>query len=221
MRFKMIVTLVFAASVSIFASTSAAQDTAQNPPVQPPPAQSAQSQQQSVNPAVPGQRPMGRVMMGGNSMMTPDMMQTMGPMCRCSRNAGERGLGFGEPLQRISKLLAALDDPRVRTVLGLTDQQANSLRKIVVDTETFTIKTGADIAVDSIALRELLRADKPDRAAVMSKGNEISKSTSALIDRFLDAMLAAKAILTPEQQKMIRAYMEHGAPGFPAPPARP
>ncbi len=220
MRFKTIVTLIFA-SVSISASASAAQDAVQNPPPQPPPAQSMQGQQQSVNPAVPGQRPMGRVMAGGTGTMAPDTMQTMGPMCRCSRNAGEGGLGLGEPLQRISKLLAALDDPRVRTVLGLTDQQADSLRKIVVDTETFTIKTGADIAVDSIDLREVLRADKPDRAAVMGKGDEISKFISQLINHFLDAMLAAKAILTPEQQKMIRAYMERDAPALPAPPARP
>ena len=93
----------------------------------------------------------------------------------------------------VSELLAALDDARVRTMLGLTDQQADSLRKIVIDTETFTITTGAAIAVNSLELRELLRADKPDRAAVMSKGDEISKSTSDLISHYLDAMLAAKA----------------------------
>ena len=112
-------------------------------------------------------------------------------------------------------------------MLGLTEQQADSLRKIVVDTETFTIRTGAVIAVDSIDLRELLRADKPDKAAVMSKGDEISKSTSLLINHYLEAMLDAKAILTPAQQKMIRAYFESGAPAlpnplaFPAPPGRP
>jgi Spy/CpxP family protein refolding chaperone len=185
MRFKMIVTLIFATSVSIFASTSAAQRTAQNPPAQPPPAQSAEGQQQSAA-----------------GMMPPDMMQM-------------------RPLQRVIRLLAALDDPRVRTELGLTDQQADSLRKIFVDTETFTIKTGADIAVNSIELRELLRADKPDRAAVMSKGDAISKATSQLINHFLEAMLAAKAILTPEQQKMIRAYMERRADALPPPRARP
>lgn len=137
------------------------------------------------------------------------------------QRGGRRGEGLGGPLQRVSKLLAALDDPRVRTVLGLTDQQADSLRKIIVGTETFTIKTGADIAVDSIDLRELLRADKPDRAAVMSKGDEISKYTSQLINHYLDAMLAAKAVLTPAQQKMIRAYIERGAPALSAPAARP
>jgi Spy/CpxP family protein refolding chaperone len=218
MRFKMIITLIF---VSVFASARAAQGQAQNPPAQPPPAQSGQGQQQSVSPAVPGQRSMGRVIVGGPDMMTPDTMQMIGPMLWRFQNAGGRGLGSGGPLQRVSRLLAALDDTRVRTMLGLTDQQADSLRKIVVDTETFTIKTGANIAVDSIDLRELLRADKPDRKEVMSKGDEISKSTSQLINHYLDAMLAAKAILTPEQQKMIRAYLESGAPAFRTPPAHP
>ena len=220
MRFKMIVILIFVSSVSVFASASAAQGQAQNPPAQPLPAQSAQGQQQSASPVVPGQRPMGPGIVGAG-MMTPDMMQMMGPMLWRSQNAVGRGQGSGGPLQRVSRLLAALDDTRVRAMLGLTDQQADSLRKIVIDTETFTIKTGADIAVDSIDLRELLRADKPDRAAVMSKGDQISKYTSQVINHYLDAMLAAKAILTPEQQKMIRAYLESGAPAFPTPPARP
>ena len=209
MRSKMVATLVFVSSLSVFASSIAAQGQPQNPTAQPPPAQSAQ-----------GQQPIGPVTIGAG-MMTPDMMQMMGPMLRVSQNAGARRQESGGPLQRVSRLLPALDDTRVHAILGLTEQQADSLRKIVVDTETFTIKTGAVIAVDSIDLRELLRGDKPDRSAVMSKGDEISKSTSQLINHYLDAMLAAKAILTPEQQKMIRAYMESGPPSFPAPPARP
>jgi hypothetical protein len=55
----------------------------------------------------------------------------------------------------------------------------------------------------------------------MRKGDEISKSTSQLINHYLDAMLAAKAVLTPEQQKMIRAYIERGGLALPAPAARP
>jgi hypothetical protein len=211
MRSKMIVTLIFVTGLSALASTSAAQG-----PAEP---SSAQGQQQPPNSAVPGQRPQGPVTMGAG-MMSRGMMQMMGSMSR-PENAGERGPGSSGPLQRVSRLLAALDDPRVRMMLGLTDQQADSLRKIIVDTETFTIKTGAIIAVDSIDLRELLRTDKPDRTAVMSKGDEISKSTSQLISHYLDAMLAAKAVLTPEQQKMIRAYLESGASAFPPPPGRP
>jgi Spy/CpxP family protein refolding chaperone len=214
MQLKIIAIFIFVTSLLVFAGAAAAQDPAPDPAAQAPTGQSEQGQQQSGNQPRPGPRPMRGGMMGGR-MMTPDMMPER------SVRIERRGPGFGGPLERVSRLLAALDDPRVRTMLNLTDQQADSLRKIIVGTETFTIKTGADIAVDSIDLKELLRADKPDRAAVMSKGDEISKATSQLINHYLDAMLAAKAVLTPEQQKMIRAYIERGAPALPPPPARP
>jgi Spy/CpxP family protein refolding chaperone len=222
MRLKMMVTLISAINILAFASVSAAQGPP-NPLADLEAAQSAQGQQQSPNQAAPGQRPMGPVIIGAG-MMPPGMTQMTGSLSR-SMGIADRGPGSAGPLQMVSRLLAALDDPRVRTVLGLTDLQADSLRKIVVDMETYTIKTSANIAVDAIDLRELLRADKPDRTAVMSKGDEISKLTSQLINHSLDAMLAAKAVLTPEQQKMIRAYLESGAPAlptaFPGPQVRP
>jgi hypothetical protein len=198
MRFRMIATLILVAGLLVFGRTSAAQTPAPPPP--------AQSQQETAAPA-PGQPPSdpGAI---GIAMMIPQLAQTMGPRPGPAQVTVRRRQGPGNPLERVSRLLSALDDPRVRTALDLTDQQADGLRKIIVDTETFTITTGASIAVNSIELRELLRADKPDRAAVMAKGDEISKSTSQLITHFLDAMLSAKEILTPEQQKKIRTYME-------------
>src|SRR5690348_2049489 len=213
MRLRIIAIFIFVTGVLVFAGAAAAQGPAPDPGAQASTHQTEQEQQQAGNQARPDQRPTRGGMMDGGMMMPGIMLQ------RSERR--ERRQGLGGPLERVSRLLAALDDPRVRTVLNLTDQQADSLRKIIVGTETFTIKTGADIAVDSIDLRELLRADKPDRAAVMSKGDEISKATSQLINHYLDAMLAAKAVLTPAQQKMIRAYIESGAPALPPPPANP
>jgi Spy/CpxP family protein refolding chaperone len=203
MRFKMMVTLIFVASLSLLAGGGAAQ--AQNPPA-PPSTQTDQGQ--------PGQRPMG-------GMMTPEMMQRIGPMLMRSQNVTVRSREDGGPLQRFSRLMSALDDPRAQKMLGLSEEQANSLRKIVTDTEIFTIQRGANMAVDAIQLKELLRADKPDKAAVMSKGDEISKDTSELINHYLGAILDAKAILTPQQQQMIREYLANGAPALPGPPARP
>ena len=214
MRLKIIAIFIFVTSLLVCAGTAAAQDLTPGPAARASTGQTEQGQQQSGNGARPGERRMPGGMMGGGMMM-PGMMSER------SERMERRGPGLGGPLERVSRLLAALDDQRVRTMLNLTDQQADSLRKIIVGTETFTIKTGADIAVDSIDLRELLRADKPDRAAVMSKGDEISKATTQLINHYLEAMLAAKAVLTPEQQKMIRAYIESGAPALPAPPANP
>jgi len=212
MRLKTTVTTIFAASLSLLVSGGATQ--AQNPPP-PPSTQTDQGQ--------PGQRPMGGAAMGGG-MMTPETMQRIGPMLMRSQNVTVRGRDDGGPLQRFSRLMSALDDPRTQKMLGISQEQADSLRKIVTDTEIFTIQRGANIAVDSIELKELLRADKPDKAAVMSKGNEISKDTSDLISHYLDAILEAKTILTPQQQQTIREYLENGAPALPGPlamPARP
>lgn len=212
MRFKIVAIFIFVASLSAFAVAVSAQAPAPGESPQTS-AQAEKGQQQSGDRARPEVR-MRRELRDGGMMMPGMMPERSGRMERS-------GPGLGGPLQRVSRLLAALDDPRVRTALKLTDQQADSLRKIIVGAETFTIKTGADIAVDSIDLRELLRADKPDRAEVMRKGDEISKSASQLISHYLDAMLAAKAVLTPEQQKMIQRYIERGAPALPAPAARP
>jgi Spy/CpxP family protein refolding chaperone len=208
----MTIALIFATSFSMLAGGGAAQ--AQNPPALP----STQTDQ-----GQPGQRPMGGAAMGGG-MMTPEMMQRIGPMLMRSQNVTVRGREDGGPLQRFSRLMSALDDPRAQKMLGISEEQADSLRKIVTDTEIFTIQRGANIAVDSIELKELLRADKPDKAAVMSKGNEISKDTSDLISHYLGAILEAKTILTPQQQQVIREYLENGAPALPGPlsmPARP
>ena len=213
MRFRIFAAFVFAMSVSILAGTSSAQVSVQ--PSQN--IQSAQVQQQPQSLLSQEQRPMGPVVVMGGGTMGPLMREPM-ESAQYITGRRQRAGAFG-PLQSVTKLLAALDDPRVRTMLGITDQQADSLHKLVLDTETFTITTVAAIAVNSLELRELLRPDKPDRAAVMGKGNEISKSTSDLISHYLDAMLTAKQILTPEQQKMIENYMENGAPAPPPPPA--
>lgn len=206
MRFKTIVASAFMMSSLALAAGSSAQRAPDNPPAPPLPAQSDQGQRSAPV---------------GTDMMPPQMMEMMRGMSQRGLEARERDRRAGGPLQMVSRLLRDLDDPRVRSTLGLSDQQADSLRKIIIDTETFTIKTGANIAVDSIDLRELLREDKPDKSVVKAKGDEISKYTSELINHYLDAILAAKALLTPEQQKMIRAYIERGAPALPAPPPRP
>jgi Heavy-metal resistance len=217
MRSKTMVTLIFVAGLSVFAGASAAQD--QMPNMTMPQQSTASGQQQSAKSAASGQQAAGKM---DGDMSMPDMMRMMGPMMVQAQGRGMRGHEADGPLQRFSKLMDALDDPRARQMLGLSDQQADSLRKLVIDTETFTITTGANIAVDTIELRELLRADKPDKAAVKTKGDEISKDTSELINHYLDAILSAKAMLTPEQQKTIREYLANGAPEMPpSPPPRP
>jgi Spy/CpxP family protein refolding chaperone len=194
---------LFAASLLIFAGSVAAQTPAENDPPQ---TQAAASQEQARTPNFGARR--GQIMRPGEKGRV-----IMGPG-RPMRKVEEHGPGWAGPLSMFSKMEAQLDNPMVRAALGLTDQQADSLRKILVNTEVFTIQTGAGAMVDGIQLKELLREDNPDRAAVMAKGDAISKSVSDLVDHYLDAILSAKKILTPQQQKIIREYMENGGHGF-------
>ncbi|MGE5325980.1 MAG: Spy/CpxP family protein refolding chaperone [Deltaproteobacteria bacterium] len=125
-----------------------------------------------------------------------------------------RGFGHGGPMMG-GRLLAMLDSARVKTALGLTDDQSNRLRQIVIDTEKNTIKTRADMAVRQIELRELMRADNPDRDAVMKKLDEVSALRSQMMKQHVEALLSAKSVLTPEQQKKIRTFIENRrAEGF-------
>lgn len=124
---------------------------------------------------------------------------------------GHRWGGHG-PEQMASRLLALLDNDRVKSELGLNDQQAGRLRQIIVDAEKSSIKAGGEMAVRSIDLRELLRADTPDRDAALKKVQEISNLRGEMMKHHVEALLAAKNVLTPEQQKKMRTFIEkqHG-----------
>jgi Spy/CpxP family protein refolding chaperone len=124
------------------------------------------------------------------------------------------------PGHEAERLLAMLDGDRVKGLLGLTDEQATRLRQITVETEKAAIKTKADLAVRRIELRELLRADNPDRDTVMKKVKEVSDLTGQLMQQHVQALLSAKTILTPEQQKKMREFSANhriGQPGMHGP----
>lgn len=106
------------------------------------------------------------------------------------------------------RILALLDNDQFRSRINLTDDQANELRRVVINAEKSAIETRARIAVDRIELRELLRVDKPDQDAVMKKVDEIGGLRDEMMKNGIQAVLDAKRILTPEQQKEIRALME-------------
>jgi periplasmic protein CpxP/Spy len=118
------------------------------------------------------------------------------------------GMGMSGEDQMGGRLLAVLDNDRIKSALGLTDQQVDRLRNIVVETEKTSVKNRAEIEVRGIELRELLRADNSDRDAVMKKVQEISGLRGEMMQRHVAALLDAKAVLTPEQQKKVRTFVE-------------
>ena len=121
--------------------------------------------------------------------------------------------GMAGPGHEAEHLLAMLDNDRVKAALGLTEDQVTRLRQITVETEKTAIKTKADLAVRRIELRELLKADNPDRDTVMRKVQEVSALTGQLMQQHVQALLSAKTILTPEQQKKIREFRANHRPG--------
>jgi Spy/CpxP family protein refolding chaperone len=97
----------------------------------------------------------------------------------------------------------------LRAYLNLTDQQAERLHQISVDSRKSSVKTRADLELRSIELHELLRADSPDHDAVMKKVQEVSELRGQMMKQHMETLLAARSVLTPEQQKKLRSFQEN------------
>ena len=139
-----------------------------------------------------------------------------------SGGAGMEGLGRGGERAIYRRVLALLDNDRVKAALNLTETQTSGLRELAVETEKATVKKEADVEVRGIELREMLRADQPDHDAVVKKIEEVSALRADLMKQRIEALLKAKSILTPEQQKKIRTFIEErgaGGPGIMRPGA--
>ena len=114
------------------------------------------------------------------------------------------------------RLLALLDNDRVKSYLGLDGSQIERLRQIALDTEKANVKIRADIEVHSIDLKEALRVGKPDRDAILKKVQEISDLRGQSMKSYVEAILSAKAVPSPEQQRKIMLFIENGGDGRPA-----
>jgi Spy/CpxP family protein refolding chaperone len=158
-------------------------------------------------------------------------MRTMGPGgddgARWGRMRGGferggrmRGRGFGMG-QRGFGLMGALRDPDVRKQAGITDEQFAKIRGQESDFRKSEIRDRADLQVKRIDLRDLLSADKPDRAAIDGKLQEISASQLALEKAAVDYRLDMRDALTPAQRDKLRELMRDrrqrggGGPGGP------
>ncbi len=124
---------------------------------------------------------------------------------------GDWGHRFGDrgPHHGAARLLALLDGDRVKSELGLSDEQATRLHQIAFDAEKSSIKTRAEMAIHRVELQELLGADNPDREAVMNKVQELSSLRGEMMKQRFETLLAVKGLLTPDQQKKIRTFIEH------------
>jgi Spy/CpxP family protein refolding chaperone len=127
------------------------------------------------------------------------------------QSQGMWGNRWGEPQDRlgVERLLALLDRDRIRTYLRLEDSQVERLRQIALEAEKANVKIRAEMEVRRIELREALRGDKPDRDEILKKVQEISDLRGQMMKHNVEAILTAKAVLSPEQQRRLLSIIEN------------
>lgn len=134
---------------------------------------------------------------------------------------GHRHGGFGRDGRRGGRhfgFARLLNDPSVRQQVGITDEQAATIRKQELDFRKTEIRGRADLDVKRIDLKDLLAADKPDRAAINAKLQEISAAQLSLQKSTIDYRLTMRDAITPAQRDKLRQVMRDrwqrgGGPG--------
>jgi Spy/CpxP family protein refolding chaperone len=93
--------------------------------------------------------------------------------------------------------------------LNLTDEQKKDVEKIHVDAEKQSIAQKAKEATARVELRQLLKADAPDKSAIEKKINEIADLTVQMHMIKINSWFAINKLLTPDQQKIWKKVLEN------------
>jgi len=88
--------------------------------------------------------------------------------------------------------------------LNLSEDQRNQIEKLRTDFQKQQVPLQGKVQIAQIELRELMRAENPDKGAIEKKINELSQLRAQVGVARANQMLAIRKVLTPEQQKMIR-----------------
>ena len=123
---------------------------------------------------------------------------------------GHRHGGFGRDGRRGGRhfgFARLLNDPSIRQQVGITDEQAATIRKQELDFRKTEIRGRADLEVKRVDLKALLVADKPDRAAINAKLQEISAAQLSLQKSAIDYRLTMRDAITPAQRDKLRQVM--------------
>ncbi|MGD0965339.1 MAG: periplasmic heavy metal sensor [Candidatus Acidiferrales bacterium] len=126
-----------------------------------------------------------------------------GGMRRGMRGRGGRGEG-----PRRFGLGRLLSNPEVRQQIGVTADQAAKIRQQESDFRKAEIRNRADLEIKRMDLHDLLSADKPDRAAIDSKLQEISAAQLTLAKLGVDFHITMRDALTPAQRQKLEQWMK-------------
>ena len=113
------------------------------------------------------------------------------------------------------------DPARMKQELGLSDQQVSQLQKLRMDGRKAAIRRRADTELARLGLQEIMQAQSVDEKALQARIKELSDLQAANLRARVDAQLALRKILTPEQQeklKQLRAERPRGGDDGPQGP---
>ncbi|MGA7784858.1 MAG: periplasmic heavy metal sensor, partial [Candidatus Acidiferrales bacterium] len=116
-----------------------------------------------------------------------------------------RGMGPGGQMG----LARFVNNPNLRQQLGITDEQVAKFHQQNEDFMKAGIQNRATMQIKRMELNDLLRADKPDRAAIDRKLAEVNAALAASEKANIDHMLANRSLLTPDQQAKVKTMMQN------------
>ena len=92
--------------------------------------------------------------------------------------------------------------------LGLDDARIQAIEDVVAQSREKTADVRQQLHAVHAALRELLRQDTPDEAAVMAKADELTALKGQLRKAKLASMIKVRSMLTPEQRAELVKIMD-------------
>lgn len=110
-----------------------------------------------------------------------------------------RGMGFG---------------PGMFARLDLTDAQREKLADLHERQQRKAIQARADMQIARLDLHKLMQADAPSATAIHAQIDKVTKLQSDMRKSHVSTFLEARGLLTPEQQKQLKAMHGPGGRGF-------
>lgn len=139
---------------------------------------------------------------GMNLLLAADMANGPG---------GGAGPGRDGPRMRRGPGGQGMED--LREKLNLTDDQRSRLADIHDRQARAAIPIQADMRIAGLDLHKLMRADRPDRHAIDVQIDRMAGLRARLQKSRVATLLDARAVLTPEQQKLMREHRGMGGHG--------
>ena len=118
---------------------------------------------------------------------------------------GHGGPGMGRGMRHPAMMFAMLD---------LSDAQKEKMRDLHERAARTQIQVRADMQIARMDMRKLMRADKPDQAAINAQIDKMAQMRANMQKTRMATMLEARAQLTPAQLKKFQELNQGGPMGM-------